>query len=580
MRSNQGNWVWGVLLFSACGPRATKQETDGTQIPTDPALDSDSGDSGGSGPLDTGTIDTPTFFPDSINHLNVVVRTGGGADAGTDSNDLSLCLTETDCFSLSILDVDDFRVGEADNYHFEGVVLPRSAVDRIEIRTAAGDDRWEPGCLEVLFDGERVHCEEKMEGNLFGVGFLTSWLDPLGLHVSCDTCEDVVLTEGPILGIGTPTSASVWVRTDGSRGVVLRLSDTEYSSEGVVVASATPTPETDFTAVLFAPDLVPNTIYSWAVEVEGVPHATGTLRTLPTPGTPVAFDLAFGSCSKEADQPTFSAVTAAGSELFWFVGDNHYGNTADLGGQRWNYRFAHDRFERAEMMTLIPSLAIWDDHDFLGDNTDAADPGADVALRVFKEYWVNPAYGTTEAPGVFFSTSWGDVDLFGVDDRTWRGIDGDLLGADQRAWLIDAVTSSDATFKVIASGSQWTLEGSNDSWAAFEGARDSLFEDMAGVTGVVLLSGDIHHSEFRLLPDPGIGYDVPELTSSPMAYTSPSNCPADPDSETLSCYDGGYSFIRLDIDTLATEPTIVAEIRNVDGNTVASWAFTEADLGP
>jgi len=106
-------------------------------------------------------------FPDTIETVSISVRTGDEEYDGTDDNTLSLCLSETTCFPLNMADVDDFRLGETDVYHFEGLWLPRSSVDRVELRSSSGADRWTPSCIDLRFDGEPVHCSQ-LQGLHFG----------------------------------------------------------------------------------------------------------------------------------------------------------------------------------------------------------------------------------------------------------------------------------------------------------------------------------------------------------------------------------------------------------------------------
>ena len=72
----------------------------------------------------------PPDYPDVIDTLVVSIRTGDNEFDDTDNNTLALCLSASDCFPLNVVDVDDFRLGEIDVYHFEGINLPRSEVAR------------------------------------------------------------------------------------------------------------------------------------------------------------------------------------------------------------------------------------------------------------------------------------------------------------------------------------------------------------------------------------------------------------------------------------------------------------------
>jgi alkaline phosphatase D len=543
------------------------------------------GDAGTSGAPDGGAfVDAvdpgPPSFPTTIGTLSIAVRTGHGLFDGTDDNVLSLCLTDTRCFPLNVADVNDFRVGEIDVYHFEGVDLPRASVDRVELRSSSGTDLWRPVCLALQFDGEPVYCEDRI-----GVGIASDatarWRDPASLHLTCVTCYESTLTHGPMLGAVDADRARVLVRTDATRRVGLRMFDANDLSRSRVAAWAYPSPARDYTAVLEVAGLTPASRYTYFFEVDGVPASSVlTLTTAPPKGAPRTTRVAFGSCSRVDAQPIFARIRDAAPDLFFFIGDNHYGNTDDLGSLRWNYRWALERPERAALLAETPTLATWDDHDFVGNNTTGSAPGKERALRAFREYWANTAYGTVDTPGVFSRYSHGALDFFLLDDRYYRGLDGTMLGVAQTAWLRDELAASTATFKVLLSGSQWTAHGSGDSWAAFPAARTALFDFFRdqGIGGVVLLSGDIHHSSFRLITRAAQGgYDLPEITSSPLANT---NFSCRGDAEERACFADGNYFVTLDFDTTLADPTLLATIWDEAGNALSRWTILRSSLGP
>ena len=86
------------------------------------------------------------------------------------------------------------------------------------------------------------------------------------------------------------------------------------------------------------------------------------------------------------------------------------------------------------------------------------------------------------------------------------------LGLAQETWLREQLNASTADFKLIGCGSRFTPEGSTDSWASYNVARNRLlnFIDSDGIEGVAFLSGDIHRSSFGRVPSRA--YDIPEFT--------------------------------------------------------------------
>ena len=572
-----------------CEPLSDAGMDGGTSAPDAPGADVPPSDDAaatpdGGGPVDPGL---PTF-PTTIDHLSFAVLTGAGVNDGTDANTLSLCLTATDCFPMNVRDVNDFRRGEMDVYHFEDVRLPRTAVDRVELRSTGGTDAWRPTCVEVRFDGEPVYCQDGLT-QFFGNGAASEterWSDPLGLHEGCTTCYPETVTHGPMIGSVTDARARVWLRTDATRRVALHLVDESRPSEAPIVAYAYPRPGDDFTATLEVTGLASERSYRVFAEVDGMlSGAPGSFTTPPAPGTSASFRVAFGSCARSETQPIFGPIRATAPDLFLFVGDNHYANSDDLGSLWWFYRDALAIPERAALLSATPTLAVWDDHDYVGNNTDGSAPGRATALRAFGDYWANPSAGLPDAPGVFFHASWADVDFFMLDDRYERGAKGaagaEIIGDAQAAWLETALRESTATFRVIASGSIFSQNG-DETWLDYPASRSRLFDFVRdeGIPGVVLISGDIHRSHLRRIHRAAAGgYDLPEVVSSPLANSN-STCPAsgEPDAEVVACLDANRYFAVLDVDTTLADPRIVARILDETGGEVASMTIRRSDL--
>jgi alkaline phosphatase D len=546
--------------------------------------DSDSADTSDSAAPNGGlqAIDDPgpPDYPATISILSMNIRTADKKYADSDENELFLCLTDTHCYQFDVEGVDDYRLGETDVYIFENIDLARSEVDRVELRSDNGVDRWIPACVEVHFDGELVYCEDEFDIYMGDSDDETeSWEDPKGLHIDCTTCFDEPLTHGPMIGATEPDTARIWVRTHATTPVALRMAEPgEDLDEGPIVAWSYPLPNDDFASVLTATGLSPDTTHPWRLEVDGeiMGDSQRELTTPPDEGTSGQWQVAFGSCSKNESQHLFEVVDAHDPDLFLFLGDNHYANSGDLHTLRWYYRWSRNRTSRAAMLQTTSTLAIWDDHDFTGDNTDGTESGKDNALQAFGEYWANPSMGTKEAAGIYFTHRMGDLEFFMTDDRYWRNLEDSVLGDAQTTWLLDALEASDATFKFVACGSQWTSEGSSDSWAAYDDARESFFQALSdrAIEGVVLLSGDVHRSELREITRDS-GYELPELTSSPMANSTASCSSSD---ELQACFDDDNSFILLDIDTEADDPYLVATIYDSLGEDQASMIVRRSEL--
>ncbi len=551
-----------------------------------------------------GLVDLPPPAPpapsDVVETISIAVQTADAPFAGTDSGQ-ELCFGGDRCFPLNVEDVDDFRDGGIDVYHFEGVRIPRDELTEVTLQTrsdpATDNDRWQPACLEIRFDGEPVYCNGEFTafiGTGDSSGETRSFTDPRGFHETCNTCQGDLLTHGPMLGSPEPTAARVWGRADASRVVGLRMSENPDLSDSAMVAWAIPEPEDDFTFELTVDALPSDRTFFYRVEVDGDEGSPiRALTTAPAASAETPFRFAFGSCSRDDEQPIFSAVSAARPDLFLFVGDNHYGNSLHLAAHRFQYRRNRAMPERAEMIANTPTIATWDDHDFVANNSNGTCLGIDNARRAFGEYWANADAGE-DGSGVYFHQRFGAADFFVLDCRTFRPEVGDVgnrcepdpaapflpvedgpLGSRQTAWLLDGLSGSDAAFKFIACGSRFNPEGSVDSWARYDAARNALFNEIADreIEGVVLLSGDIHRSLLSSIDRPR-GYNLPELVSSPLAI-APGTCRSE---EGLRDCLGERSFLTVDVEPDRADPRLIVRVVDIDGAERAAWTINASDL--
>ena len=456
--------------------------------------------------------------------------------------------------------------------------------------------------------------------------------DPVVRYQGCarGTCYPSEIVAGPIIGAVTPSSAKVWVRTAVRRPVEVRIhADEDMLPFSDPVAVGLPQDGDDYALTLDVADLEPSSLYHYSVTVGDSTSSESFFVTSPPANTPQNFTFATGSCTKvnaDADQLIFEQIREANPAFFLFLGDNHYGNSGSLDRIRAFQKRARAVPARSAFLKNVPVYATWDDHDFIENNSGGVGvcniPGTplnedeeafcgeirppanaqfnesvvtlrskrDNALKAFKEAWPNPAFGTPDTAGVFHTFSYGDVDVFMLDSRYHRTpeftpgthtvgrIGGrlpadarEMFGAAQIQWLRRALQNSTATFKFLASGSTWNAEGSNDSFAYFDQEREALFDFIAeeNISGVILLSGDIHRSGFTTaVPQNKAvtgGYDLPELISSPMANRNAGNCALDGSQDyattnATQCFNEGHYFMTIEVDTTQADPRVVARI--------------------
>jgi alkaline phosphatase D len=452
-------------------------------------------------------------------------------------------------------------------------------------------------CLDVRFDGLPKFCKNEIDGTFSkslknGTKELRFSMGEREQFVSCEPGGR--LTAKPKLGMPGPRAIRVWVRTDATRDVKVVLAESEEGDE-VASATARPQPQDDFTATLkvHSEKIMSNKTYYYRVLVDDNPQT----RWIParTAGhLKSKVRIAMGSCAKGPIQPVYDGLIDVherqGLDAMLYLGDNFYGDRSTLDGHRFEYRTLDAVEQRANFLMQVPSLATWDDHDFVGNNSDGLCTGKEEALKGFKEAWPNPSFGTDGAPGTFTSAKMGPLDVFMLDcrsyrprnysDRESRKCDGMIrdvtlpsdwgpIGKEQYRWLMESLQNSNAPFKLIACGSLMTGDSAvqRDSWGNFPEAQRRFFNDLKGknIRGVVLAAGDIHRSEFRKY-ERSKTYPVYEFVASPLSLTHANGCGGETDPRRVGeCYAKGNSFISVEVNGAANDPKLTAIIHDADG---------------
>lgn len=339
--------------------------------------------------------------------------------------------------------------------------------------------------------------------------------------------------QGPMVGAPSATSIRVWIRVTAAFDVVLEVSPTRDFAELRTSSPVRADESSDFTAVLAVDGLSPATSYFYRLRIDGVLDRYQPLpyRTRTAPRGRSAFRAAFGSCARlqiDTEQRIFSVAQALEPDLMFFLGDNIYADSTAPEALADLYRRQREIERVKPFIRSVPSLAIWDDHDFAINDSDRTNPIREQALTIFKQYWANPSGGLPNTPGIFFKYAYGGVDFFFLDGRYYRdpgdvadGPGKTMLGAEQKAWLKDELRASRAPFKVLVSGGGFSkAERNGDSWAVYQHERDELFDFVRDnrIEGVFGISGDSHMGELNCVPrsEQG-GYDFYDLCSSPLA---------------------------------------------------------------
>ncbi len=356
-----------------------------------------------------------------------------------------------------------------------------------------------------------------------------------------------------------------------------------------------------------------NTEYEYRFVLDGkISNASGKFKTKdlwqwrkPAPD----FSFLTGSCNYVnepgfdrpgspygGDSSIYETMAKEKAAFMLWTGDIWYTREVDYYS-KWGlwYRAHHDRKVPVlqSFLKAMPHWAMWDDHDY-GPN----DIGSNYILKeesrkVFMNYFCNPSYGEN-GQGIYTMNTWGDVDIFMIDDRWWRSaeqildsIDGKanpekrMLGAQQMSWLKNSLAYSSATFKIIVVGSQVLNPASSlDKLINFPVEYQELMDFLTNqkINGVVFLSGDRHHSEIIKVEREG-AYPLHDITISPLT----SGMVRFSGKEVNNPYrllgvDQEKNYGRFSFSGQRNERVMKVEILGVKGELLGSWQVHEKEL--
>jgi len=354
------------------------------------------------------------------------------------------------------------------------------------------------------------------------------------------------IKNGPMLGYSEMREVLIWVQAHSPEDVYAEY----YLKKGVGEKFRTKIVKTGenkaYIAKLIADSVEPGNEYTYEIYVGGEKQSFDfelSFRTQPIwkwRGDPPTIKFAAGSCAyineEIYDRPgkpygasteIFASIFREKPEFMLWLGDNIYFREPD-----WNSltgmikRYEHDRSipEFAELLANVHHYAIWDDHDYGPNNSDRSFWNKGAALEVFSMFWGNPSYGFPGMEGAITFFEWGDAAFFLLDDRWYRSpekrkfVERKMLGDLQIEWLIDALSSSEATFKFIAVGSQVLNPAARyENYSTYPEERNKLLKmiDAEKIPGIIFLTGDRHFSEITKLEREG-NYPLFDFTISPF----------------------------------------------------------------
>lgn len=369
------------------------------------------------------------------------------------------------------------------------------------------------------------------------------------------------LLSGPMLGYRAHRETVVTLETKDAKEIRIdyQIEGRPETARSQTIVSPQVSPAGGQPVKFVLPLLEMGASYVYSLTIDGQPQvfpyplAFKTTDLWEWRKAPPSFSFIFGSCAyindSAYDRPgtpygkgteIFRHMAESGADFTLWGGDNLYLREADYSSASgiW-YRYQHDRAtpDLQKLFAVMHHYATWDDHDYGPDNANESFEFKDVTLAAFKAYWGNPSYGEPDNPGVYGKFLWGDAAFFMMDDRYYRDdttLDQDknprktAWGERQTTWLKQSLLASQASknqrFRFIITGGQvvqTTEKNRSETHERYRREREELISFIKDnkITGVVFLTGDVHHSALyrRPLTDT---QSVCELTSSPFSSGS------------------------------------------------------------
>jgi alkaline phosphatase D len=233
------------------------------------------------------------------------------------------------------------------------------------------------------------------------------------------------------------------------------------------------------------------------------------------------------TCMKD-NMPTqrevmWDRVAETKPDFILLPGDTSYADQSNDGTEAgyWK-RYAETRFKLSHFRQkdLVPTLAVWDDHDMGKNNCDGDFKSKTMVREIFQIFWDSEErQGLVRGPGQSFVFSGFGQRFFMMDGRYFKAkakTGGKLWGTEQEQFLFDQLAKNNSPAWLI---NGTLFFGGYLQCESFEKDHSENFKQVLKQLSTVeapvnFISGDIHFSEIMKIEPEILGYETVEYVSS------------------------------------------------------------------
>lgn len=316
--------------------------------------------------------------------------------------------------------------------------------------------------------------------------------------------------------------------------------------------------------------------------------------------------IAFGSCGhQDHDQPVLNTVVAKEPDLFIYLGDNIYGDTKDMEVLKAKYDTLASKKEFQNLRANVPTLSVWDDHDYGWNDAGKEYPFKGRSKDIFMDFWKVPSNSLRrEHPGIYgshyFTDSKRTVQVILLDTRTFRDplkrnpkklpegstfknayqpdetAERTILGEAQWNWLSEELKKP-ADLRIVCSSIQFGHEYNGwESWTNMPLQQQKMVRTIrdAKANGVIFISGDVHWGEISKREFENI-YPLFDVTASGLTMDWHNT---EPNKFRIGEVWRKNHFGMIEIDWASEDPQVTMQIISVDGEVRMKHAVTLSEL--